>query len=50
MYLVFLEWLHFGNFLYFLGKVLATTAISMLLILITELLMVRKAKYRTNVS
>ncbi len=24
-YLVFLEWLQFGNFLYFLGKVFATT-------------------------
>jgi hypothetical protein len=47
-YLVFLEWLHFGNFLYFLGKVFATTAISLLLILITETLFVRKAKYRTN--
>lgn len=50
IYLVFLEWLHFGNFWYFLGKVLATTAISLLLILITEMLLVRKAKYRTNVS
>jgi hypothetical protein len=49
-YLVFLEWLHFGNFLYFLGKVFATTAISLLLILITETLFVRKAKYRTNVA
>jgi len=48
--LVFLEWLHFGNILYFIGKVLATTAISMLLILITELLFVRKTKYRTNVA
>lgn len=49
-YLVFLEWLHFGNFFYFLGKVFATTAISLLLILITETLFVRKAKYRTNVA
>jgi rod shape-determining protein MreD len=49
-YLVFLEWLHFGNILYFLGKVLATTAISMLLIMITELLFARKTKYRTNVA
>jgi rod shape-determining protein MreD len=49
-YLVFMEWLHFGNFLYFLGKVFATTAISLLLILITETLFVRKAKYRTNVA
>jgi hypothetical protein len=49
-YLVFMEWLHFGNFIYFLGKILATTAISLLLILITETLFVRKAKYRTNVA
>ncbi|HEX5669745.1 MAG TPA: rod shape-determining protein MreD [Chitinophagaceae bacterium] len=49
-YLVFMEWLHFGNFLYFIGKVFATTAISLLLILITETLFVRKAKYRTNVA
>jgi hypothetical protein len=49
-YLVFLEWLHFGNFFYFLGKVFATTAISLLLILITETLFARKAKYRTNVA
>jgi hypothetical protein len=30
--------------------VFATTAISLLLILITETLFVRKAKYRTNVA
>ncbi|MFT3936834.1 MAG: rod shape-determining protein MreD [Chitinophagaceae bacterium] len=47
-YLVFLEWMQFGTFWYFLGKVLATTGISMLLILITELLFYRKEKFRTN--
>ena len=47
-YLVFLEWMQFGTFLYFLGKVLATTGVSMLLILITELLFFRKEKFRTN--
>ena len=47
-YLVFLEWMQFGSFLYFLGKVLATTGISMLLVLITELLFYRKEKFRTN--
>lgn len=47
-YLVFLEWLQFGNFWYFIGKVGATTAVSLLLILITELLFFRKGKYRTN--
>jgi rod shape-determining protein MreD len=48
LYLVFLEWLQFGNFTYFLGKVAATSGISMLLILVTEMLFTRKAKYRTN--
>jgi|SRR5450432_1791895 rod shape-determining protein MreD len=47
-YVVFLEWLNAGSFLYLLGKVLATTAVSMLLILITELLFFRKEKFRTN--
>ena len=47
-YLVFLEWLSFGSFLYFIGKVIATTGISMLLILLTELLFFRKEKFRTN--
>ncbi|MEP6748739.1 MAG: rod shape-determining protein MreD [Bacteroidota bacterium] len=47
-YVVFLEWLNAGTFLYLLGKVIATTGISMLLILITELLFFRKEKFRTN--
>ena len=47
-YLVFLEWMSFGSFLYFIGKVVATTGISMLLILLTELLFFRKEKFRTN--
>jgi rod shape-determining protein MreD len=47
-YLVFLEWMQFGNFWFYLGKVGATTAISLLLILITELLFYRKGRYRTN--
>lgn len=50
LYLVLLEWLHFGNFWYFIGKVLATTLVSLLLILITEMLFPRKSKYRTNVA
>lgn len=49
-YLVLLEWLHFGNFWYFMGKVLATTVISLLLILIAEMLFPRKSRYRTNVA
>jgi len=49
-YLVFLEWLQFGSFLYFLGKVLATTGVSLLLIFVTELLFYRKEKFRTNTA
>lgn len=49
-YLVFIEWLKFGNFMYFIGKVIATTLMSLLLIFITELLFFRKAKYRTNAA
>lgn len=47
-YLVLLEWLQFGNFVYFIGKVGATTGISLALIFLTEMLFNRKAKYRTN--
>ena len=47
-YLVLIEWLQFGNFVYFIGKVTATTAISLLLIFITEMLFFRKARYRTH--
>ena len=47
-YLVFLEWMSFGTLWYFLGKVAATTAISLLLVLVTELLFFRNEKFRTN--
>ncbi len=47
-YLVLLEWLQFGNFVYFLGKVSATTGISLLLIFVTEMLFNRNAKFRSN--
>lgn len=49
-YLVMLEWLQFGSFLSFIYKILATTAISMLLILTVELLFPRKLRYRTKIS
>ena len=49
-YLVLLEWLSFGTFLAFLIKIVSTTAISMLLVIITELLFPRKMKYRTNTA
>jgi len=49
-YLVFLEWLQFGTFLDFFIKVIATTAISMLLFFTAEVLFPRKLKYRTNTA
>lgn len=49
-YLVLIEWLQFGNFLYFTGKVTATTGVSLLLIFITEMLFFRKQKFRTNTA
>ncbi|PWT70273.1 MAG: rod shape-determining protein MreD [Bacteroidetes bacterium] len=50
VYLVFLEWMNFGSLWYFLGKVVATSGISLLLILLTELLFYRKEKFRTNTA
>lgn len=47
-YLVLLEWMSFGNFWYFLGKVGATTGISVVLILVTEMLFHRQERFRTN--
>ncbi|HEY9364947.1 MAG TPA: rod shape-determining protein MreD [Chitinophagaceae bacterium] len=49
-YLTFLEWLQFGSFLDFLIKVVSTTGISMLLIILTELLFTRKPRFRTNTA
>ena len=48
MWLVLLEWMSFGSLFYFLGKVIASTAVSLLLVLLTELLFFRKQKLRTN--
>ena len=41
-YLVLLEWMQFGSFGYFIGKVFATTIISVILILLAELIMNRR--------
>jgi hypothetical protein len=49
-YMVLLEWLSFGSFLGFIIKVIATTGISMLLIITTELLFTRKVRFRTNTA
>jgi hypothetical protein len=50
LYLVILEWLSFGSFFHLLIKVLSTTAISLILVIITELLFSRKMNYRTNTA
>jgi len=45
-YLIFLEWLQFGSFLYFVGKLLGTGIVSLLMILIADLFFSRKSKSR----
>lgn len=47
-YLVIIEWMQVGNFLFFISKIGATSLLSIVLILLTELLVNRKLKYRTN--
>lgn len=49
-YLLLLELLEVGGFLDFLIKVVATTGISMLLIITIEVVLPRKLKYRTNTA
>jgi len=49
-YMLFLEWLDFGNILDFFIRIIANTAISMLLIFTVELLFPRKLKFRTNTT
>lgn len=48
--LFLLEALQLAGLWYFLGKTLLSVAISLFLILITELLFVRKQKFRTNTA
>lgn len=45
-YLILLEWLQFGSFLYFTGKLIATSIVSLLLILIADLLLNRNTRTR----
>jgi rod shape-determining protein MreD len=47
-WLFLLEAWQFGNLWYFVAKTLFSTAISMLLIIITDLIVVRRQKFRTN--
>jgi hypothetical protein len=49
-YLLLILWLQFGNFTLFIGKVLGSTTLSLVLIFITEMLFFRKGKYRTNAA
>lgn len=49
-FLFILEALQFAGLWYFLGKTLLSSAISLFLILITELLFVRRQKFRTNTA
>ena len=44
LYLVLLEWMYFGNILYFFGKVFFSTIVSLLLITITELLFAKRGR------
>lgn len=48
--LFFLEALQTGGYLYFILKTVISTGISLLLILLTELLFVRKQRFRTNTA
>ena len=45
-YLILLEWMQFGSFFYFTGKLIATSLVSILLIMITDLFLNRKSKLR----
>jgi len=47
-WLFFLEAWQFGDAWYFIIKTILSTAISLLLVIITELIFTRKQKYRTN--
>ena len=49
-WLFFLEAWQIGNVWYFLAKTTLSTAVSLLLIIIAELLFVRKQKFRTNTA
>lgn len=49
-YMTFLQWLQFGSFIDFAIKVVATTGISMLMIITVELLIPRRMKFRTNTA
>lgn len=45
---VLIEWMRFGDFIYFIGKVTFSTVLSLILILITEALAFRKGRIKTS--
>jgi hypothetical protein len=45
-YLILLEWMQFGNFGFFIGKLLATTIISLLLVSLADLFVSRNTRTR----
>jgi hypothetical protein len=45
-WMILLEWMQFGSFLYFMGKLLATSILSIFLIMIADLFMNRNGKLR----
>ncbi|MEO0000740.1 MAG: hypothetical protein RL766_786 [Bacteroidota bacterium] len=45
-YLILLEWMQFGNFVYFLGKLSATSVVSIFLIIIIDLFIKRNSRNR----
>jgi len=49
-FLFFLQALQTGGFFYFIVKSLSSTAISLLLVLLIELIFVRKQRFRTNTA
>jgi|SRR5690348_849434 len=49
-FLFFLEALQFGGYFYFILKTVLCTAISLLLVLLTELLFARKQRFKTNTA
>ena len=49
-FLFFLQALQLGGYFYFIVKTLLSSAISLLLILVTELLFVRKQRFKTNTA
>jgi len=49
-YMILLEWLQIGDFLLFLGKTAATTAVSFGMVMLVEMLFPRKERFRTNTA